>query len=40
MFVQLRNNLEQQLEKATDTVTKFFKEENDFLYKERKSKAK
>jgi len=33
IFVQLRNNLEQQLEKAMDTVTKFFKEENDFLYK-------
>ena len=39
MFVQLRNNPEQQLEKAMDTVTKFFKEKNDFLYKREEIKG-
>ena len=38
IFVQLRSNIEQQFEKAMETVTKFFKEENDFLY--RKGEAK
>lgn len=42
IFVQLRSNVEQQFEKAMETVTKFFKEENDFLYRkgeEKKSHA-
>jgi hypothetical protein len=38
IFVQLRSNIEQQFEKAMETVTKFFKEENDFLY--RKGEAR
>jgi hypothetical protein len=38
IFVQLRSSVEQQFEKAMETVTKFFKEENDFLY--RKGEAK
>jgi hypothetical protein len=33
IFVQLRGSVEQQFEKAMETVTKFFKEENDFLYR-------
>jgi len=33
IFVQLRRNVELQFEKAMETVTKFFKEENDFLYR-------
>ncbi len=33
IFVQLRNNIEQQFEKVMESVTKFFKEENDFLFK-------
>jgi len=32
IFVQLRNNIKQDFGKAMDTVTKFFKEENDYLY--------
>lgn len=42
IFVQLRSNVEQQFEKAMETVSKFFKEENDFLYRkgeEKKSHA-
>ena len=38
IFVQLRRNVEQQFEKAMETVSKFFKEEKDFLY--RKGEAK
>ncbi|MFC0318678.1 MULTISPECIES: hypothetical protein [Olivibacter] len=38
IFVQLRSSLEQQFEKAMETVSKFFKEEKDFLY--RKGEAK
>jgi hypothetical protein len=38
IFVQLRNSIEQQFEKAMDTVTKFFKEENDYLYKRGEEK--
>ena len=33
IFVQLRSSVQQQFEKAMETVTKFFKEENDFLYR-------
>jgi hypothetical protein len=38
IFVQLRSNLETQFEKAMEAVSKFFKEEKDFLY--RKGEAK
>jgi hypothetical protein len=40
IFVQLRNSIEQQFEKAMDTVTKFFKEENDYLYKRAEEKSR
>lgn len=33
IFVQLRSSVEQEFEKAMETITKFFKEENDFLYR-------
>lgn len=33
IFVQLRSSIEQQFEKAMESVSKFFKEENDFLYR-------
>lgn len=33
IFVQLRSGINHQFEKAMDTVTKFFKEENDCLYR-------
>lgn len=33
IFVQLRSNLETQFEKAMEAVSKFFKEEKDFLYR-------
>jgi hypothetical protein len=33
IFVQLRSSIEPQFEKAMETITKFFKEEKDFLYK-------
>ena len=33
IFVHLRSNVEQQFEKAMETVSKFFKEEKDFLYR-------
>ena len=42
IFVQLRSSVEQQFERAMETITKFFKEENDFLYRrgeEKKSHA-
>lgn len=38
IFVQLRSNIGQQFEKAMETITKFFKEEKDYLY--RKGEAK
>lgn len=38
IFVQLRNNIEQQLEKAMESVSTFFKEENDFLYRRGEAK--
>jgi hypothetical protein len=38
IFVQLRSSVEQQFEKAMETVTKFFKEENDFLYRRGEAK--
>lgn len=42
IFVQLRSNIGQQFEKVMETITKFFKEEKDYLYKkgaEQKSYA-
>ncbi|MBG6233830.1 hypothetical protein IWX76_000385 [Pedobacter sp. CAN_A7] len=33
IFIQLLRNIEQQFEKAMEQVTKFFKEEKDFLYR-------
>lgn len=39
IFTQLRKNLEQELEKAMITVSEFFKEENDFLYKKGETKG-
>ena len=42
IFAQLRNNLKQEFEKVMVTVSKFFKEENDFFYKrgeEKKGRA-
>lgn len=42
IFTQLRSSIEEQFEKAMDTVTNFFKEENDFLYRrgeKKKSRA-
>lgn len=38
IFLQLRSSIEQQFEKAMEVVTKFFKEENDFLYRRGKEK--
>lgn len=32
IFAQLRSSIDQQFEKAMETITKFFKEEKDFLY--------
>jgi hypothetical protein len=40
IFVQLRSSVEQQFEKAMETITKFFKEENDFLYRRGEVKGK
>jgi hypothetical protein len=40
IFVQLRSSIEQQFEKAMETVSKFFKEENDFLYQKGEVKAR
>jgi hypothetical protein len=40
IFVQLRSNIEQQFEEAMETVTKFFKEENDFLYRKGEVKGR
>jgi len=39
IFAQLRKNLEQEFEKAMVTVSKFFKEEDDFLYKRGENKG-
>jgi predicted transposase YdaD len=39
IFVQLRSNVELQFEKAMETITKFFKEENDFLYRKGEEKG-
>lgn len=39
IFVQLRSNVEQQFEKAMETVSKFFKEEKDFLYRKGETKG-
>ncbi len=36
----MRSNVEQQFEKAMETVTKFFKEEKDFLYKKGEVKGR
>ena len=33
IFVQLRNSVEQQFEKAMESVSTFFREEKDFLYR-------
>lgn len=38
IFVQLRSNIEHQFEKVMEPITKFFKEEKDYLY--RKGEAK
>ncbi|WP_432713049.1 hypothetical protein [Pedobacter sp.] len=40
ILLQLRNSVEQQFEKAMETVTKFFKEENDFLYRKGEEKGR
>jgi citrate lyase gamma subunit len=40
IFIQLRSNIEQQFEKAIETITKFFKEENDFLFRKGEAKGK
>jgi len=39
IFIQLRSNIEQQFEKAMETVTKFFKEENDYLFRKGENKG-
>ncbi|GAA4792224.1 hypothetical protein GCM10023231_20210 [Olivibacter ginsenosidimutans] len=38
IFVQLRSSLEAQFEKAMETISKFFKEEKDFLYRKGEHK--
>ena len=40
IFVQLRNSIEPQFEKVMDTVSKFFKEEKDFLYRKGEVKGR
>ena len=40
IFVQLRSTVEQQFEKAMETITKFFKEEKDFLYRKGEVKGR
>lgn len=40
IFVQLRNSIEPQFEKVMETVSKFFKEEKDFLYRKGEIKAR
>lgn len=40
IFVQLRRNLEHELEKVMKAISKFFKEENDFLYRKGEVKGK
>ncbi len=39
IFVQLRGNVEQQFLKVMESITKFFKEENDFLYRKGTEKT-
>lgn len=39
IFVQLRSSVEQEFEKAMETITKFFKEENDFLFRKGEVKG-
>ena len=39
IFVQLRSNIKQEFVRAMETITKFFKEENDFLYKKGELKG-
>src|SRR5271167_3494001 len=39
IFVQLRASVEQQFEKAMETVSKFFREEKDFLYRKGEVKG-
>lgn len=39
IFVQLRSNLETQFEKAMESVSKFFKEERDFLFRRGEAKG-
>jgi len=39
IFVQLREDIEQQFEKAMETVSKFFREEKDFLYRKGEVKG-
>jgi predicted transposase/invertase (TIGR01784 family) len=39
IFAQLRNSLKQEFEKVMVTVSKFFKEENDFFYKRGETKG-
>lgn len=38
IFVQLRSSVEHQFEQAMETVSKFFKEENDYLYRRGEEK--
>lgn len=40
IFVQLRSGVEQQFEKAMETVSNFFKEEKDFLYRKGEVKGR
>jgi hypothetical protein len=40
IFVQLRNSIEPQFEKVMETVSKFFKEEKDFLYRKGEVKGR
>jgi hypothetical protein len=40
IFVQLRSGIEQQFEKAMETVSKFFREEKDFLYRKGEIKGR
>jgi hypothetical protein len=40
IFVQLRSNIATQFEKAMEAVSKFFKEERDFLYRRGEARGK
>jgi hypothetical protein len=40
IFVQLRRSVEQEFEKAMETISKFFREEKDFLYRRGEEKTK